>query len=483
MRLLQRDVIRVTSRVLPASVLSVAVLTGLGGSLVATSPVVPNPASERPGTTTTAEVPGEAIQMPASVTRASYTTVGARSRIVTASSATTTRSIPPAALAAYQRAVSVINASDPSCGLDWELLAAIGRVESDHGNHGNSSLDANGVARPAIIGAALDGRGTQRIDDTDAGQLDGDTTHDRAVGPLQFIPSTWAMVGVDADGDGLRNPQDIDDAALGAAVYLCSGDDDLSTESGRRSAVLRYNHSQSYVTIVLDLMHDYVQGHFSSTPTSTSVSAAVTVDSRLVGTAATKTRSDASASGSQAARGHRWMPKVERDRSLASGGGTAAPTHESAFQDPAVDPEAPEETTDPAETTDPDETATPTEPEPTEPEPTEPEPTEPAPTDPSEPTGSDDPTPSGPTTPPADEPTLVPSLDGLCPVVDPETDQVLDATTGEPVLDPETGDPLTVEDLADYVDAEGNTCAAAVDQPEGSDGSSGPTEAETSPVP
>ena len=50
---------------------------------------------------------------------------------------------------------------------------------------------------------------------------------------MQFIPSTWAVVGVDADGDGERNPQDIDDAALAAAVYLCSGNEDLSTDAGR----------------------------------------------------------------------------------------------------------------------------------------------------------------------------------------------------------------------------------------------------------
>ena len=73
--------------------------------------------------------------------------------------------------------------------------------------------------------------------DTDAGQYDNDTRFDRAVGPMQFIPSTWSVVGVDGDSDGTRNPQDIDDAALATAVYLCSGDDDLSPRraSGPRS--------------------------------------------------------------------------------------------------------------------------------------------------------------------------------------------------------------------------------------------------------
>ena len=89
------------------------------------------------------------------------------------------------------------------------------------------------MARPGIYGVALDG--TQQvalIKDTDAGQYDADAKYDRAVGPMQFIPSTWSVVGVDADGDAQRNPQDIDDAALATAVYLCSGEDDLSTLDG-----------------------------------------------------------------------------------------------------------------------------------------------------------------------------------------------------------------------------------------------------------
>ena len=123
--------------------------------------------------------------------------------------------IPSAALAAYQRAETVINAADTSCHLPWQLVAAIGRVESDHGRVHGSHLTSEGLARPAIYGLPLDGtQGTARIGDTDAGLLDHDTEFDRAVGPMQFIPSTWAVVGVDADGDSQRDPQDIDDAAL-----------------------------------------------------------------------------------------------------------------------------------------------------------------------------------------------------------------------------------------------------------------------------
>jgi len=107
--------------------------------------------------------------------------------------------IPSVALDAYQRAASVIDNADLTCHLGWPLLAAIGRVESDHGRHAGSLLSADGVARPAILGPLLDGRnGTRRIVDTDGGLYDGNTGVDRAVGPMQFIPSTWMVVGVDA---------------------------------------------------------------------------------------------------------------------------------------------------------------------------------------------------------------------------------------------------------------------------------------------
>lgn len=140
-------------------------------------------------------------------------------------------------------------------------------MESNHGRHGGNTLDAQGVARPGIFGPPLNGGdGTSRISDTDAGQFDSDAVWDRAVGPMQFIPSTWSVVGVDADGDGQRNPQDIDDAALATAVYLCSGDDDLGTTAGQQAAVYRYNHSQPYVDLVLSIMEAYLDGEFTSVP-------------------------------------------------------------------------------------------------------------------------------------------------------------------------------------------------------------------------
>jgi len=212
-------------------------------------------------------LPTEAIEAPASVSAAGSVAPGITGDTQQAVATASTSGIPAAALAAYQRAETVINSADPGCHLAWQLIAAIGRVESDHGRTTGNTLDDQGVARPGIFGLPLNGaNGTSRIADTDAGQYDADSKWDRAVGPMQFIPSTWSVVGVDADGDGQRNPQDVDDSALATAVYLCSGGDDLNTTAGQQAAVLRYNHSQPYVDLVLSIMNAYLDGEFTSVP-------------------------------------------------------------------------------------------------------------------------------------------------------------------------------------------------------------------------
>jgi membrane-bound lytic murein transglycosylase B len=216
-------------------------------------------------------VPSQAIKAPASVpipgAIAPAVPDGTADAVVAGAS---TSGIPSAALSAYQRGAQIIDAADTTCNIPWELIAAIGRVESNHGQYGGNTLSDKGVSTPGIYGPVLNGKnGTQAIMDTDGGQLDKDAVYDRAVGPMQFIPSTWASVKVDADGDGQRNPQDIDDAALASAVYLCSGSDDLSTRSGQEASVYRYNHSRAYVDLVLRIMEAYSQGEYTAIPSGT----------------------------------------------------------------------------------------------------------------------------------------------------------------------------------------------------------------------
>lgn len=165
------------------------------------------------------------------------------------------------ALQAYRKAASLVDAADATCHIDWALLAAIERVESNHARFGGNQLDSSGVAQPGIIGIALDGRnGIARIMDSERGTLDRDTVYDRAVSPMHFIPSTWRVVGVDADGDGAKNPQDMADAATSTGIYLCSGPGDLNRPSDLRAAVMRYNASDSYVRTVTAIAEAYRHG-------------------------------------------------------------------------------------------------------------------------------------------------------------------------------------------------------------------------------
>ncbi len=197
------------------------------------------------------------LKRPASVTRHRGASPGAG--VLARPGIAPVDAVPARAWSAYERASTVIAAADVSCHLSWALIAAIGKVESDHGRFGGRLMTVDGLVHPALYGPRLDGRhGVARIGDTDAGRLDGDTHFDRAVGPMQFIPSTWTVVGVDGDADGRRDPQDVDDAALATAVYLCSGPDDLSTTAGQRSSVFRYNHSTAYVDLVLSIMNGYL---------------------------------------------------------------------------------------------------------------------------------------------------------------------------------------------------------------------------------
>jgi len=176
---------------------------------------------------------------------------------VAATSAAT--AIGPVALRAYADATLTIAAEQPGCRVGWTTLAAIGATESGHGTHGGAVLDEDGRPSIPIIGPALDGRpGFAAIRaEPDGTAWHGDLVWDHAVGPLQFLPSTWRRWGADGDGDHVADPNDLDDAALGAARYLCAAGTDLTTAGAWHAAVLSYNHSDEYVATILASANGY----------------------------------------------------------------------------------------------------------------------------------------------------------------------------------------------------------------------------------
>ncbi|MDX6372301.1 MAG: hypothetical protein QOD98_1289 [Nocardioidaceae bacterium] len=186
--------------------------------------------------------PGPLPAPAAPVTTSSVPSVGGRWVRRTAALA----GIPEVAVTAYARAVL---GAPPSCGVGWTTLAGIGWVESQHGTLGGRSLDASGRPSSPILGPALDGAGPVAAIRSTASiaLLHGDPQWDHAVGPLQFLPSTWETWARDGDGDGTADPQDLDDAAAAAAAYLCGTGQDLTTGPGWSAAVYAYNHSSTNV--------------------------------------------------------------------------------------------------------------------------------------------------------------------------------------------------------------------------------------------
>lgn len=170
--------------------------------------------------------------------------------------------IPEIVLAAYRNAELALESSMPGCGLSWNLLAGIGRIESGHASNGRT--DAAGTTVTPIYGPALDGTlpGNEIIKAADGGYV-------RALGPMQFLPGTWALYAADGNGDGVSDPHNVFDAALAAGKYLCSGNMNLRDQQQQLRAVLRYNNSMSYAAQVLSWSHAYRTG---GAPTQVSIS-------------------------------------------------------------------------------------------------------------------------------------------------------------------------------------------------------------------
>jgi hypothetical protein len=178
----------------------------------------------------------------------------------------TATDIPARVLLAYRAAAARAALENPSCGIRWEFLAAFGRMETNHGRFGGSSVAENGGTTPPIYGAPLNGSrpGVIGTVTTASGAAD------RAAGPMQFISSTWAAWGRGGD------VQNIDDATNGAARYLCAGGRDQTTAAGRNAAALSYNHADWYAADIEALYLDYVSGrHGASYPAQPPVDAPV----------------------------------------------------------------------------------------------------------------------------------------------------------------------------------------------------------------
>jgi hypothetical protein len=163
-------------------------------------------------------------------------------------SATALSEIPSALLPVYT------SAAETCPGLPWQVLAAIGFVESHHAQGRADPI--TGMVEPPITGPPLDGsHGTARIPDPTS--PDG-WAH--AQGPMQFLPSTWARWGRLAPGrpaGGAPTRNNAWDAIYSAAAYLCGGRPALVDID---QAILSYNHSAEYLRAVLAKASEYGLG-------------------------------------------------------------------------------------------------------------------------------------------------------------------------------------------------------------------------------
>ena len=168
--------------------------------------------------------------------------------------------VPDVVAGAYVSAAAFSTAFVEQCQLRPSILAGIGWIETRHGTYGGSTPDpVTGDVTPPIIGIPLDGtNNTAAIGDSDGGRLDGDTTWDRAVGPMQFIPQTWARYGVDGNDDGVVDPQNVFDAAFAAANKICNDSPTAgSSQEGLEKAILAYNRSGEYLERVMERIRFY----------------------------------------------------------------------------------------------------------------------------------------------------------------------------------------------------------------------------------
>lgn len=168
--------------------------------------------------------------------------------------------IPERALTAYAGVTLGLSAAEPGCHLSWNTLAGIGWVESHHGTIFGGTILPDGRTSEEIHGIPLDGsNSTKALPDFDDGNFDGTAEFDRAVGPMQIIPPTWAAWHSDGNNDGNEDGHNIDDAALAAGRYLCFSGGDLSTITGWQDALYSYNQAAVYSKDVAEKAKEYAR--------------------------------------------------------------------------------------------------------------------------------------------------------------------------------------------------------------------------------
>jgi hypothetical protein len=160
--------------------------------------------------------------------------------------------IPGAVFAGYLHAETVLAMTAPRCHLEWPVVAAVGYAVSGHARGGQVDSGGRTVAR--LVGPRLTGSfGLLTIPDTDRGRWDGDMSWDRAVGPMQIVPSIWRRYSEPDRAD----PDSVGDSAVTAGRYLCAGGADLSQPAELRAAIARYCASELFVASVLATERDY----------------------------------------------------------------------------------------------------------------------------------------------------------------------------------------------------------------------------------
>lgn len=150
--------------------------------------------------------------------------------------------IPPYLLPHYEAA--------PACtGLPWQIVAAIGWVESRHGQGRVDPITGN--TNPPIVGPALDGSdGNEALPATaDSTAWTGDPVWQHAIGPMQFLAATFIAWGVTDSADATPDPNNAFDAIATAGRYLCDGQTAVGDVG---AAILRYNNSPTYQADVIN---------------------------------------------------------------------------------------------------------------------------------------------------------------------------------------------------------------------------------------